>query len=146
MHATAESLFFDFSARKLEQLAARIATCLDKLSGDQVWHRTRTTKTPSATRLLVELRPWIGTGAGKADIAFGTAIFARGDHTADEKERLRASWKTPRRSRTLPAARLTKPSLCRAASGCEAIYHVVEHFAQRRADVFAASTSPAMGF
>jgi hypothetical protein len=32
-------IFLDFSARKLELLTGRIESCLDRLTGEQIWAR-----------------------------------------------------------------------------------------------------------
>ncbi|MBK5294421.1 MAG: DUF1572 family protein [Acidobacteriia bacterium] len=158
MPATVESLFLDFSAQKLEQLAARIATCLDKLSEDQIWHRDSNNENAVGNLVLHlcgNLRQWIGSGvAGKLDIRVRDREFsARGDISpSDLKDRLRAVVEDSAAIlRALPAARLTETITVQGyeKTVLEAIYHVVEHFAQHAGQiVFAAKhfTGEDLGF
>lgn len=158
MPASVESLFLDFSAKKLDQLTQRIAACLDKLSDDQVWHRDSTNENAVGNLVLHlcgNLRQWIGTGvAGKPDIRVRDREFsARGDIAiADLKERLRTVVEdTAAILRSLPAARLTQTITVQGyeQTVLEAVYHVVEHFAQHAGQIVFATkhfTGEDMGF
>jgi len=158
MPATVESLFLDFSAQKLEQLAQRIAACLDKLSDDQVWHRDSNNENAVGNLVLHlcgNLRQWFGTGvAGKPDIRVRDREFAaRGDiAVSDLKDRLQAAVEDAVAIlRALPAARLTENITVQGYEQpvLQAIYHVVEHFAQHSGQIVFATkhfTGEDMGF
>jgi uncharacterized damage-inducible protein DinB len=134
---SAETVFLNFSAAKLEQLAGRVAMCLGQLNDEQIWARGGD-KSNAPGNLVLHLagnvRQWIGTGvAGLPDIRQRDAEFAaRGDITRDElTERLADTVRDAARViRELPAEKLTATVTIQGygVSVLEAIYHVVEHF------------------
>lgn len=145
---TPEQVFLNFSAQKLEQLSGRIADCLGKLSYDQVWARGSDAENAIGNLVLHlcgNLRQWIGTGvAGKPDIRVRDREFqARGDIQPQElQERLAgAVGEAAETLRGLPAERLLDPVEVQKykLTVLEAIYHVVEHFAQHTGQVMFAT-------
>jgi uncharacterized damage-inducible protein DinB len=145
---TPEQVFLNFSAQKLEQLSGRIADCLGKLSHDQVWARGSDAENAIGNLVLHlcgNLRQWIGTGvAGKPDIRVRDREFqARGDIEPDDlRERLvGAVSEAAATIRGLPVQRLLDPVEVQKykLTVLEAIYHVVEHFAQHTGQVLFAT-------
>ena len=64
MVASTDQLFIEFSADKLEQMAGRIAACLDRLNYEQVWQRHSENENAIGNLVLHlcgNLRQWIGT-------------------------------------------------------------------------------------
>src|ERR1700684_124943 len=90
-------IFLDFSARKLELLTGRIESCLDRLSGEQIWARGGENENAVgnlALHLAGNVRQWIVSGVGgRPDVRERDAEFAaRGGASAAElKERLRGA-------------------------------------------------------
>ena len=145
---TPEQVFLNFSAQKLEQLSGRIADCLGKLSYDQIWARGSDAENAIGNLVLHlcgNLRQWIGTGvAGKPDIRVRDREFqARGDIQPDDlRERLAgAAAEAAETIRGLGAERLLDPVEVQKykLTVLEAIYHVVEHFAQHTGQVLFAT-------
>jgi uncharacterized damage-inducible protein DinB len=141
---TAEEIFLKFSADKLEQLLGRIQDCLARLTLDQIW--TRNTDNENAAANLVlhlcgNLRQWIGTGiGGKPDHRDRDSEFAaRGGLTPTElAERLKiAVADASGIIRSVPVARLSERIMPQNydVTVLEAIYHVVEHFAQHTGQI-----------
>ncbi len=143
-----EQIFLDFSARKLEQLAGRIEDCLGRLSYEQVWARGGDHENAVGNLVLHlcgNLRQWIGSGiARKPDIRVREREFsARGDIQPDElRERLATAVREAVAAiRELAPARLTEAVRVQnyELSVLEAIYHVVEHFAQHTGQILFAT-------
>lgn len=143
-----EQTFLKFSAEKLDQLRRRIHDCVDRLSGDQIWLRHSENEN-SVGNLVLHLsgnvRQWIGHAvAGQPDqrdrdsefAARGgldkTALLARLDEAVD------AAVATIGK---LPPARLEQQVTVQKynVTILEAIYHVVEHFAQHTAQIIFAT-------
>lgn len=142
------SVFIRFSADKLAQLAGRIDTCLDKLSDEQIWWRGAEESNAVGNLVLHlhgNLGQWILTAVGGApetrdrDAEFNAA----GGVTRDElKSRLRE-----RVAETVAVIeRLTPERLLERVhvqkydvTVLEAVYHVVEHFAQHAAQIMYAT-------
>ncbi len=151
-------LFLDFSADKLNQLSGRIAVCLEKLNYEQVW--ARGTENENAIGNLVlhlcgNVRQWIGTGVkGQPDVRRRDAEFAARGGLQPAELRLRleeAVGEAVAVLRELPPDRLTEKVTIQAyeVTVLEAIYHVVEHFAQHTGQILFASkllTSEDLGF
>jgi len=150
--------FLDCSANSLDQLSGRIAACLPKLTYDQLW--ARGTENENAAGNLVlhlcgNLRQWIGTGVGgKPDVRNRDAEFAaRGEFQPVElgtrlKEAVEEALST---IRSLPSERLLKSVTIQGyqVTLLEAIYHVVEHFAQHTGQIIFATkllTGEDLGF
>ncbi len=151
-------IFLDFSARKLEQLTGRIENCLDRLTAEQIWARGGENENAVgnlALHLTGNVRQWIVSGiGGKPDIRERDAEFAaRGGASAtDLKQRLRqtvteavaviGALSEERLTERVSIQKYEMPVL-------EAIYHVVEHFAEHTGQVqFAAKmlTGADLGF
>jgi len=141
-------VFTRFSADKLEQLAGRIDDCLGRLTSDQIW--TRGSDAENAVGNLVlhlcgNLRQWIGYGvAGKPDVRARDSEFqARGDvWPAELRERLRSAVaEVVPVIRGIPPGRLMERIKVQGydATVLEAVYHVVEHFAQHAGQIISAT-------
>src|SRR5581483_1673753 len=144
MQNSAESIFLDYSVRKLRQLTERIETCLGKLDERQLW--TRGTDNENAVgnlalHLCGNVRQWIIAGiGGQPDVRQRDAEFsARGGAGAPElQSRLRQTVDeavavlnaiTPERLlETVTIQKYSMPVL-------EAIYHVVEHFSMHTGQI-----------
>jgi len=156
--AAAEQVFLEFSATKLRQYLTRIHVCLEKLSEEQVWSRSGE-KSNSIANLCLHLagnvRQWILTGVGgQPDTRRRDAEFAaRGGITkADMWQQLsRAVYDACTVIEGVPPE-----GLCRTihpqnyeVTVLEAIYHVVEHFAQHTGQILFATkaiTGEDLGF
>lgn len=143
-----ESLFLNASVLKLRTLTDRIGTCLDKLSEDDIWSRGHENENAIGNLVLHlsgNVRQWIVSGLGERpdtrqrDVEFST----RGGIDA-------ASLKLKLRGTIDEAAgvlsRLTPEQLTRTyqiqnrqAAGLEAVYNVVEHFAQHAGQIIFAT-------
>lgn len=143
-----EQDFLKFSADKLTQLSGRIQDCLGRLSSDQVW--TRNTDNENAVGNLVlhlcgNVGQWIGSGvAGKPDARQRDQEFAARGNVAPAElaERLRSVVaEATGVVRNLPVARLTETITVQKydVTVTEAIYHVVEHFAQHAGQIIFAT-------
>lgn len=151
-------IFLRFSADKLNQFSGRIKECLGRLSYEQVWARGSENENAIGNLVLHlcgNVRQWIGSGvAGRPDIRVRDREFAAcGEVQSSELwERLEGTVEdamavlaavTPERLReevTVQAYRLTV---------LEAIYHVVEHFAQHTGQIIHATkqlTGEDLGF
>lgn len=155
---TLDRVFLEYSTHKLRQLASRVEACLDKLGYDRIWARGAGHSNAVGNLVLHlcgNLRQGIGTGvAGKPDVRVRDREFAaRGDVQVEElRERLRTAVEdaiaiieglTP--ERLLETTRVQRYEV----TVLEAVYHVVEHFAQHTAQiVFAAKalSGEDMGF
>jgi uncharacterized damage-inducible protein DinB len=153
-----ESLFLQFSADKLAQFAERIEVCLGKLDEDRIWARGGENENAIGNLVLHlagNVRQWILSSIGNIpDLRDRDAEFAaRGGHTAAElSENLRA---TVERATQIIAG-LTTAQLTQmyeiqkySVSGVEAVYHVVEHFAQHTGQIIFATkmlTAEDLGF
>ncbi len=133
-----ESVFLKFSADKMQQMCARIETCVDKLTPEQVWTRGAE-KENAIGNLMLHLagnvRQWILHGVGdQPDVRVRDAEFdARGDISVEElKRRLRSTVEEASALiRAVPPERLCEVRRIQThyeVTILEAIYHVVEHF------------------
>ena len=133
-----ESEFLNFSAEKLIQLLARIETCVDRLTPEQLWMR-RSENENAVGNLMLHLsgnvRQWILAGiGGAADHRDRNSEFAArksGDAEALKAELRSTVEEAVALIRALPPARLTEIIRPQGYEGTvlAAIYHVVEHFA-----------------
>ena len=153
-----EATFLKFSAGKLEQLAGRIEVCLQKLDEDQVWMRGNENQNAIGNLVLHicgNMRQWIvATIGGETDDRARDAEFAaRGGMSIPQlAAHLRANVsQAVAILRALPPNRLADRVRVQAyeVTVLEAIYHVVEHFAQHTGQIlFAAKlhTGEDLGF
>ena len=155
---TSESLFTEFSCRKLRQLSQRIGVCLAKLSDEQLWARNSANENAIGNIILHlcgNLRQWIGHGvAGRADTRDRDAEFnATGGNTVvDLQAHLDAAdgdavsvIEAIAAADLLTIIHVQKYNIPKM----EAIYHVVEHFAQHTGQIIFATkllTGEELGF
>ena len=143
-----EAVFTKFSADKLEQLNSRIQDCLKKLSYEQVWRRNSDNEN-SIGNLVLHLcgnvNQWIGSGvAGKPDTRVRDREFAaRGDVEPTELGQRLASTvdEVVKIIRSLTPERLGEQTTIQkyTITVLEAVYHVVEHFAQHTGQIMFAT-------
>ena len=158
MEPTAESVFLDFSIRKLEQSLSRIRECAGKLSNEQIWMRNGDHENAVGNLLLHlsgNVRQWIITGiSGQPDARARDREFAaRGDiEPAELMRRLEATVaEAVATLKTLKPERLMEmyqPQKYRVTI-LEGIYSSVEHFAQHTGQIIFATkliTGQDLGF
>ena len=141
---TIESEFLTFSADKLVELMGRIETCVQKLTPEQVWARGSENQNAVGNLLLHlngNVRQWIISGVGGApDTRTRDAEFAArgGIEIGELRERLESTVRegiaaigkvTPERM----TERVTIQKY--DVTVMEAIFHVVEHFAQHTGQI-----------
>jgi uncharacterized damage-inducible protein DinB len=154
----AETLFLDFSIRKLEQFLERIGECVAKLNDEQIWRRS-TNHENAVGNLMLHLsgnmRQWIIAGiGGQPDTRVRDREFAaRGDMTpAELMQRLESTV-----SEAVAVLRAVTPDRLMETyqpqkyrvTIMEGIYHVVEHFAQHTGQIVFATkllTGQDLGF
>lgn len=153
-----EAAFLKFSADKLEQLAGRIEVCLQKLDEDQVWMRGNENQNAIGNLVLHlcgNMRQWIVAkiGGEPDDRVRDSEFAARGGMAIPQLSlHLRATVsQAVAILRELPHHRLAERVRVQAneVTVLEAIYHVVEHFAQHTGQIlFAAKlhTGEDLGF
>jgi uncharacterized damage-inducible protein DinB len=158
MDADLGRLFLNSSASRLEQLSGRIAACLAKLEAEQVWARGSENENAIGNLVLHlcgNMRQWILSAVGGApDARQRDAEFsARGSVPAIElASRLKLTVEEALTIlRTFPSARLAERVVIQGYSVTllEAIYHVVEHFAQHAGQIVFATkqlTGEDLGF
>jgi uncharacterized damage-inducible protein DinB len=141
---SAEQIFIQFSADKLEQLHGRIQDCLARLTPEQIW--TRNSENENAVGNLVlhlsgNVRQWIGSGVAALPDhrQRDTEFDARGGMApAELAERLRTTvTEAADIVREVSATRLTERILPQGydVTVLEAIAHVVEHFSQHTGQI-----------
>jgi uncharacterized damage-inducible protein DinB len=153
-----ESLFLQFSADKLKQFADRIEICLGKLNEDQLWSRGGENEN-AIGNLVLHLKgnvsQWILCSMGGHPLKRDRdgEFAARGGFTAAElSAKLRDTVEQSARIiSALTAEQLTQRYEIQnyQVSGVEAVYHVVEHFAQHTGQIIFATkmlTGDDMGF
>ena len=146
--ATLNEVFIKFSGDKLSQLCGRIQDCVGRLSYEQVWARSGEHDN-SIGNLVLHLcgnvTQWIGTGVGgRPDTRNRDAEFAaRGDiQPAELAKRLNAVVSDAVSViRGSDAQRLAETTHIQnyAITKFEAVYHVVEHFAQHTGQIIFAT-------
>jgi len=141
---TAEEIFINFSAEKLEQMQGRIQDCLGRLTPEQIWTRNSANENAAGNLVLHlsgNVRQWIGSGvAGLPDNRKRDAEFeARGGMApADLSELLKTRVaEAAGIIREVPAARLTERIKPQGydVTVLEAIAHVVEHFSHHTGQI-----------
>jgi uncharacterized damage-inducible protein DinB len=153
-----ESLFLQFSVDKLRQLASRIEFCLEKLNDGQIWARGGEHENAVGNltvHLTGNVRQWIVTTLGNSpfDRDRDSEFAARGGVTATE---LSTNLRDTVEQATLVISGLNTAQLTRMyevqnyqVSGVEAVYHVVEHFAEHTGQIIFATkrlTGEDLGF
>jgi len=143
-----EQVFLRFSVDKLDQFTRRIDDCLERLSYEQIWSRGSDNENAVGNLVLHlcgNVRQWIGAGvAGRADTRVRDREFQeRGDIQAvDLRARLEASIaEAVDVIRGVRPERLTETIEMQGyrLTVLEAIYHVVEHFAQHTGQILYAT-------
>jgi len=144
-----EHAFLEYSADQLLTLSGRIQDCLGRLSAEQVW--TRNSDNQNAVGNIVlhlcgNVRQWIISGVGgQPDARDRDAEFsARGGlQPAELAAKLHATVSEAAGViRALPVERLTDRKTIQKVYDTtlmEAIYHVVEHFAQHTGQIIFAT-------
>jgi uncharacterized damage-inducible protein DinB len=153
-----ETLFLDFSIRKLEQLQGRIGECVAKLNDEQIWRRSGDHENAVGNLVLHlsgNMRQWIIAGiGGQPDTRVRDREFAaRGEMTAAELVQRLDSTVTEAVAvlKAVTPDRLMEtyqPQKYRVTI-MEGIYHVVEHFAQHTGQIVFATkllTGQDLGF
>jgi len=143
-----ESLFLQFSVDKLKQFTERIEICLKTLTEDQIWARGGENENAIgnlALHLTGNVRQWIVTSVGNhpGNRDRDSEFSARGGRSSAE---LTAALRETVEQETRIIADLSTDQLTRVyeiqnyrVSGVEAVYHVVEHFAQHTGQIIFAT-------
>jgi uncharacterized damage-inducible protein DinB len=158
MAKTLDGIFLEASAKKLEQLVARIRECAGKLSTDEIWARGHENENAIGNLVLHlngNLRQWIISGVGGApDARMRDAEFAArgGTERAELVERLESTV----REAVAVIGKVTPERLAQHITiqkyditVMEAIFHVVEHFSQHAGQIVFATkmlTGEDLGF
>jgi len=146
--AETERLFLEFSARKLQELAERIETCLGKLAPEQIWARGGENENAIGNLVLHlcgNVRQWILCAVGgQPDARDRDSEFAaRGGVSIPELSgRLRETVdQAAAVIVALPPERMAESLLIQGdrVSVLEAIYHVVEHFSMHTGQILFAT-------
>lgn len=139
-----DRLFLDYSARKLEELTARIETCLASLTDEQIWLRQKDNENAVANLVLHlcgNVRQWIISNiGGQPDDRVRAAEFAAriGPSNLELQTRLRFTVDEALHIiRGLTSAQLSGRYTIQGydVSVLEAIYHVVEHFSMHAGQI-----------
>jgi uncharacterized damage-inducible protein DinB len=153
-----EPLFLKFSADKLTQFAERIEVCAGKLNDDQIWARGHESSNAIGNLMLHlngNVRQWIvgALGGSPGERNRDAEFAARGTTTAaDLTTRLRKTVdEAAQVISALTTEQLTKTYDIQSypVSGVEAVYHVVEHFAEHTGQIIFATkllTGEDLGF
>jgi len=135
--SAAETVFLDFSCRKLAQMTDRIGTCLDALAEDQIWQRANEHSNAVGNLVLHlagNVRQWLISGVGQQPDfrQRDTEFAARAGLAKDDLRQVlnQTIQEAIVMLQALPAARLTELVEIQGfrLTVLEAIYHVVEHF------------------
>ena len=144
MSETVDQMFLQASAKKLEQLSSRIRDCLAKLSTDEIWARGHENENAIGNLVLHlngNVRQWIISGVGgAADTRTRDAEFAArgGVEIAELRERLESTVREAIAviGRVTPQRMTERVTIQKyEVTVLEAIFHVVEHFAQHTGQI-----------
>ncbi|HLG98326.1 MAG TPA: DUF1572 family protein [Bryobacteraceae bacterium] len=154
-----EQAFLNYSAEQLLTYTGRIEDCLARLSAEQVWMRGSDNQNAVGNvvlHLCGNVRQWIISGVGgQPDIRDRDAEFAArgGPQALELAAKLKATaTEAAEVIRKLPLERLTEAKTIQKVYNptiMEAIYHVVEHFAQHAGQIIYATkllTSEDLGY
>lgn len=143
-----EQDFLKYSAGKLSEFRGRIHDCMGRLTADQVWLKHAENEN-SIGNLILHLsgnvRQWIGYGvAGQPHIRDRDAEFAASGGLDKEALLIRLDQAVDAARatiETLPVDRLSERATIQNydVTLMEAIYHVVEHFAQHTGQIIFAT-------
>jgi uncharacterized damage-inducible protein DinB len=148
MSDSIDSLFLKYSDDKLTQLASRIDACLDRLTPEQVWARGSEAENAIGNLVLHlcgNLGQWILSGVGREpDARNRDAEFAArtGAGVSELRQQLSSRVAEVRAViSALSAERLTEIVQIQKyeLTVLEAVYHVVEHFAQHAGQIIFAT-------
>jgi uncharacterized damage-inducible protein DinB len=143
-----ESLFLQYSVDKLKQFADRIEICLGKLNEEQIWARGHDSENAIGNLVLHltgNVRQWIVLTLGNKPFSRDrdAEFAARGAAGKHEMSRNLAG---AVEQAALVISGLTSSDLTRVfevqnyqVSGLEAVYHVIEHFAQHTGQIIFAT-------
>lgn len=143
-----ETLFLNASVQKLRTLTDRIAICLGKLNDEQIWSRGHENENAVGNLVLHltgNVRQWIVSGLGeKPDIRQRDLEFLTvgGIGAADLTAKLRGVIDEAAGVISgLSGDQLTRgyEIQSRQATGLDAVYNVVEHFAQHAGQIIFAT-------
>ena len=143
-----ESLFLQYSVDKLQQFTSRIEVCLGKLTEDQIWARGGQNENAIGNLVLHlsgNVRQWIVSSLGNNPTPRDrdSEFSARGGPAAAELAALLRETVAQALQviSGLDTDRLTQTYGIQnyRVSGVEAVYHVVEHFAQHTAQIIVAT-------
>jgi len=153
-----EQIFVQASSKKLDQLLSRIRDCVNKLEPDEIWARGHENENAIGNLVLHlsgNVRQWIISGVGGApDKRERDAEFAArgGMETAELLGRLESAVKES----IVVIGRVTPERLTQHVviqkydlTVLDAIFHVVEHFAQHTGQIIFATkmlTGEDLGF
>jgi uncharacterized damage-inducible protein DinB len=158
MQQTTDRLFIEFSSKKLAQLLSRIRDCLGKLSPDEIWARGHENENAIGNLVLHlsgNVRQWIVAGVGGApDTRARDAEFAArgGMATSELLGRLESAVREGIEvlGRVTPERMTERVTIQKYdVTVMEAIFHVVEHFAQHTGQIIFATkmlTGEDLGF
>jgi uncharacterized damage-inducible protein DinB len=151
-------IFLDYTVRKLRQNVDRIDKCLARLTEDQIWSRGHETENAVGNLVLHlsgNVRQWIISGVGKTadtrdrDSEFNARsgpsreqLFGRLQQTVEEACKVIEPLTTEQLAVVIHVQKYDLSVL-------EAIYHVVEHFAQHTGQIIFATkllTGEELGF
>jgi uncharacterized damage-inducible protein DinB len=153
-----DEIFLDYSADKLKQLSSRTEDCLTKLTEEQIWVRASDNENAVGNLVLHlsgNVRQWIVCAVGGApDTRDRDSEFAaRGNQSRDALiERLQQTIEAALGViRALSAGRLCEIVDVQdyRVTVLEAVYHVVEHFAEHTGQILFATklmTSKDLGY
>src|SRR5262245_26879893 len=155
---TLDRVFLDFSAKKLQQLFSRIQECVRKLNEGQIWARGSENENAVGNLVLHltgNVRQWIVSGIGGApdvrvrDREFSThggipssELLGRLEQTLAEAVTVVNGLSSERLLEWITVQKYNLPVM-------EAIFHVVEHFAQHTGQIIFATkwmTGEDLGF
>jgi uncharacterized damage-inducible protein DinB len=141
-------IFLSFSLRKLKLLASRIDDCLSRLDDEKVWARSKDNANAGGNLVLHlcgNVRQWVVSGiGGEQDIRKRDAEFAAHEGASAAELRLLLEQTIGQASsiiERLPAARLPEQLTIQGygVTVLEAVYTVVEHFAQHTGQIIFAT-------
>ena len=143
-----QSLFLTASVAKFRHSTARIATCLGKLTDDQIWargHQTETAVGNLVLHLSGNVRQWIISGlGGAADIRVRDREFST--RTGMSQAELIGMLQSTVEEACTVISGLTEEQLTqdhtiqdRAVNGVEALLQVVTHFGEHTGQIIFAT-------
>ena len=141
---TAESIFLEHAAKKLDTYCGRIVTCIGKLTPDQIWMRGAENQNAVGNLVLHlngNVRQWILSGVGgEPDYRVRDSEFsARGGIAPAQLTALLQGTVNQAAAliRSLPHSRLVERIRPQDfdVSVLEAIFHVTEHFSGHAAQI-----------